>query len=92
MTKFGDKGSTYRGRLLYSINSHDEEAPKAFTKDLKFSFPSHPSPSVVEKAYRLKIALYEGVELPDFDTFCIHVGVGPYEIKSKVVQNDNSRA
>ena len=40
----------------------------------------------------MKIALYEGVELPDFDEFCIHVCVGPYEVKSKVVKNDNSRA
>ena len=39
MTKFGDKGSTYRGRLLYGVTTHDEDNPKSGTKDLKFSFP-----------------------------------------------------
>ena len=98
MTKFGDKGSTYRGRVLYSVTTHDEENPKCYTKDLKFSFPSNPSPSVSERAYRLKIALYEGIELPDFENFCIQVEVGPFthtdsrRMKSTVVKNDNSRA
>jgi len=40
----------------------------------------------------LKVALYEGVELPDFDEFCVHITCGPYEVKSKVVKNENSRA
>jgi len=92
MTKFGDKGSTYRGRFLYSVQTHNEENPKSGTKDLKFSFPSHPSPNVKEKAYKLKIALYEGVELPEFDEVCIHVCCGPYEITSRIVKNENSRA
>lgn len=92
MTKYGDKGSTYRGRYLYSISSYNEENPKSGIKDLKFSFPSHPSPNVKEKGYLLKIALYEGIELPDFDEFCVHVCCGPYEVKSKIVKNENSRA
>lgn len=93
MTQYGDKGSTYRGRILYSVTTHDQENPKSGTKDLKFSFPANPSPSVVEKGYRLKIALYEGVELPEFEQFCIHVAVGPYDVyRSTVVKNDNSRA
>lgn len=98
MTKFGDKGSAYRGRVLYSVTTHDDENPKCQTKDLKFNFPANPSPSIPEKTYRLKIALYEGVELPDFDSFSIHVEVGPFQdtlgrrMKSKVVPNDNSRA
>ena len=28
MTKFGEKGSTYRGRMFYSVTTHDEENPK----------------------------------------------------------------
>jgi hypothetical protein len=92
MTKFGEKGSTYRGRFLYTVISADDENPKSGTKDLKFKFPSNPSPSVKEKAYLLKVALYEGVELPDLDEFCIIVACGPYETKSKMVKNDNSRA
>ena len=59
---------------------------------MKFSFPSHPSPNVKEKAYKLKIALYEGVELPEFEEVCVHVCCGPYEITSRVVKNENSRA
>lgn len=51
------------------------------------------SPNVRERTYSLKIALYEGIELPDgFEEVCIHVACGPYEIKSKVVKNENSRA
>lgn len=38
------------------------------------------------------MALYEGVELPDFDEFCIHIAIGPFETKSKVVKNNSSRA
>jgi hypothetical protein len=97
MTKFGDKGTTYRGRLLYSVTTHDDENPKSGTKDLKFSFPSNPSPSIPEKTYRLKMALYEGIELPDLDSYCIHVEVGPFcdgsgrKMKSEVVQNIGSR-
>jgi hypothetical protein len=67
MTKFGDKGSHYRGRILYSVMTMDHENPKSGTTDLKFSFPSNPAPSPKEKAYLLKIALYEGIELPDSD-------------------------
>jgi hypothetical protein len=40
----------------------------------------------------LKIALYEGIELPEREEFCLHIACGPYEMKSKVVKNDNSRA
>ncbi len=39
MTKFPDKGSTYRGRVLYGIETHDEEKAKCEVKDLEFSFP-----------------------------------------------------
>jgi hypothetical protein len=92
MTKFGDKGSTYRGRFFYSVTTCDDENPKSGTKDLKFSFPANPSPNVKEKAYMLKVALYEGIELPEFDEFSIHVTCGPYEIKSAKVKNENSRA
>ncbi len=51
MTKFGDKGSFYRGRLLYSVASMNDDNPKSGTKDLKFSFPSNPSPNVRERSY-----------------------------------------
>ena len=71
MTKFGDKGSTYRGRMLFSISSQDHENPKTGTADLKFTFPSNPQPSLPKKGYLFKMALYEGVELPEFDEFCI---------------------
>lgn len=92
MTKFNDKGTTYRGRFLYNISSKNEEAPKSGSKDIKFTFPSRPSPNPKERSYVLKIALYEGIELPERDSFCIHIACGPYEMKSKIVKNDNSRA
>jgi hypothetical protein len=34
MTKFGDKGSHYRGRILYGISSNDMDNPKSGTTDL----------------------------------------------------------
>lgn len=92
MTKFGDKGSTYRGRFLYSISTNNEENPKSGTTDIQFSFPSKPSPNPKEKGYLLKVALYEGVELPEMEEFSIHITCGPYETKSRVVKNENSRA
>lgn len=92
MTKYNDKGSTYRGRFLYSIASHDEEKPRSGTKNIKFNFPQNPSPNPKEKAYLLKVALYEGVELPDFEEFSIHVTCGPYETKSTIVKSTHSRA
>lgn len=92
MTKFGDKGSTYRGRILYGVTTMDHENPKTAVTDLKFSFPSNPSPNPKEKAYCLKMALYEGIELPEFEKLCVHVTCGPYETTSAVVKNENSRA
>lgn len=92
MTKFGDKGSTYRGRFLYNIGSNDQENPKSLTQDIKFNFPSKPSPNPREKAYLLKVALYEGIELPEFEELSVHVTCGPYETKSHMVRNENSRA
>ena len=29
MTKYGEKGSTYRGRFMYSVSTMDEENPKS---------------------------------------------------------------
>jgi hypothetical protein len=92
MTKYNDKGSVYRGRVLYSVGSHNEDKPKSKAKDLKFSFPSLPSPNPKERSYMLKIALYEGLELPEFEEFSIHVTCGPYEVKSNLVKCVNSRA
>jgi hypothetical protein len=71
MTKFGEKGSHYRGRFLYSAITMEHENPKSGTNDLKFSFPSKPVPNPVEKSYRLKIALYEAIELPEIEEVCI---------------------
>lgn len=51
MTKFGDKGAFYRGRMLYSVMSLNDDNPKSGTKDLKFSFPSNPSPNVRERSF-----------------------------------------
>jgi len=85
MTKYGEKGSTYRGRLLYSIETHDDENPKSATTDLTFTFPRNPEPSTPEKTYIIKCALYEGIELPDnFKEYSFHIACGPYEVKSKV--------
>ena len=92
MTKFGEKGSTYRGRLFYSVTTMDDEKPRCVTKDLKFSFPSNPTPNIKEKAYLLKVALYEGIELPEArEEYAIHVTCGPYEVKSQMVKNESGR-
>jgi hypothetical protein len=44
MTKYGEKGSVYRGRFLYSVSTQDEEKPKNGVKDIHFNFPAYPSP------------------------------------------------
>lgn len=38
------------------------------------------------------MALYEGVELPEFEEFCVIVTCGPFETRSSMVKNENSRA
>jgi hypothetical protein len=62
---------------------------------LKFDLQVNPSPNVVVKGYLLKIALYEGLELPEIDKyskFAIVAACGPYEVCSKFVKNKSSRA
>ena len=39
MTKFPDRGSTYRGRVLFAIETHNQMDPKSETLDLEFKFP-----------------------------------------------------
>ncbi len=51
MTKFGNKGSHYRGRFLYSVYSGPDENPKSGTRDLHFKFPNDPSPTTKTKSY-----------------------------------------
>ena len=87
MTKYGDKGSCYRGRFLYGITTHNQDNPKTLTQDIEFKFPRKPSPNAKERTYLLKVALYEGIELPDFDEFAVHIACGPYQSTSKVVKN-----
>jgi hypothetical protein len=84
MTLQGEKGSTYRGRMLYSIETQNSENPRTIRKDLKFDVRSNPSPNVRVKSYILKLALYEGVELPVTDKeYYIVASCGPYEVISK---------
>ena len=59
MTLHGDKGSTYRGRLLQMIETCDSDNPKTKTRDLKYDIQTNPSPNVRVKSYLLKLALYE---------------------------------
>mmetsp|Transcript_16057 Transcript_16057/g.15467 ORF Transcript_16057/g.15467 Transcript_16057/m.15467 type:complete len:94 (+) Transcript_16057:375-656(+) len=40
----------------------------------------------------LKVALYEGVELPDRDEYSLHIQCGPYRMNSKLAKCENSRA
>lgn len=83
MTLHGDKGSTYRGRLLYKVSTKDDENPRTFTKELKFDLAMNPSPAVPVKSYLLKVALYEAVELPElshYHSYSIVASCGPYEV------------
>jgi hypothetical protein len=92
MTKYSDKGSIYRGRILWQIETYDQEGPKNQVKDLKFSLPFNASPNPKERGYLLRVELYEGIELPDTnDEYSVHITCGPYIVKSKVKKNDNSR-
>jgi hypothetical protein len=87
MTLNGDKGSHYRGRLLVSINTSDSDNPKTKIRDLKFDVTTNPSPNVKVKSYLLKIALYEGLEIPElkkYSDYQIIASCGPYEVASKM--------
>lgn len=56
---------------------------------------TNPSPNVKVKSYLLKVALYEGVELPTlkkYTEFQIVASCGPYEVASKMVKCKDARA
>jgi len=94
MTLQGDKGSTYRGRLLYSLSTEDSENPKTKTRELKYDVRANrPSPNVKVKSYMLKVALYQGVELPNkAQGYYVIATCGPYEVVSQRAECVNSRA
>jgi hypothetical protein len=69
MTLQGEKGSTYRGRLLYSIETMDAENPKTLTNDIKVDILSSSGPNIPVKSYRLVVALYEGIDLPELQNY-----------------------
>jgi C2 domain/FerI (NUC094) domain len=93
MSLYGDKGSTYRGRLLCSVETLDSDNPMTKTVDIPVK-DGVLTNTIPVKAYSLKIALYEGIELPELtkDQVAIVATCGPYEVVSKFVENDNSRA
>jgi hypothetical protein len=91
MTKYSDKGACYRGRILYAITTHDADKPISGMKEIKFNFPSNPPPNPKENKYLIKIALYEGLMMPEgYDEYSIHVACGPYEVRSKMAEQVSS--
>ena len=84
MTLFGyDIGSHYRGRLLYSIGSYDQEGAKSSVTNLKFSFPENPEPTSQQKTYLLRIDVLEATELPQRKNAIFHFQIGPYLLRTK---------
>jgi hypothetical protein len=79
---------------LYSLSTEDSENPKTKTRELKYDIRANkPSPNVKVKSYMLKVALYQGVELPSKSQFYyIIASCGPYEVYSQKVECINSRA
>jgi hypothetical protein len=69
MTLEGDKGSTYRGRLLCSISSTDKANPKSLTNDIPVDILSNTGPNLRVKTYRLVLAIYDGIDLPDMPQY-----------------------
>jgi hypothetical protein len=67
---------------LYSLSTEDSENPKTKTRELKYDIRANkPSPNVKVKSYMLKVALYQGVELPSKSQFYyIIASCGPYEV------------
>lgn len=79
MAMYGDElGSHYRGRLLYKISSYSENKPKTYKKKLKFDTQKNPYPKCPSKTYILRVSILEGIEVPEREKACIHVGMGPY--------------
>lgn len=86
MLEYGyELGSHYRGRLLYSVESHDEPNPKSSVESLKFEFPKNPEPVAEEKAYILRLAIYQAVMLPQRDRAIFQFQFGPYFWKTEPV-------
>ena len=81
-----DLGSHYRGRLLYAVSSMDNTNPKSSVEHLKFGFPANPEPVAEEKAYILRLSIYEAVMLPQRDQAYLEFQMGPYFWKSDPVQ------
>ena len=93
MTLYGDKlGSTYRGRILYSLTSFFVLEPKTETKSLNFKFPYEPMPSSPQRSYLLRVDAIEANELPQRGQAIVHVAIGPYLIKSKPTSISDGRA
>lgn len=51
-------------------------------RDLKFQFPEHPRPNIPTRTYILRVQILEGVEFPEREKAIIHVGMGPYLMKT----------
>lgn len=87
-----EKGSTYRGRLLYTVETKDSDNPLTGTRELH-SVHNVTDETVRVKLYLLKVALYEGVELPElFKNYAVVASCGPYEVASTFAQCKNSKA
>lgn len=55
-----EKGSHWRGRVLYKISSKNEKEPKALVENLDFKFPQNPPPNPPHKTYTVRIDIFEG--------------------------------
>ncbi len=86
MTKYGSKGSFFRGRILYSLVIKEEENVKKRTKKIKYKFPLNPPPNPPERKYLLRIELLEGHELPLRESLKVHFCCGPFKCISDSVE------
>ena len=83
MTKYGKRGSTFRGRICYCIHSVDEEGFQEQKKSLNLKTRKDTlSPPELLK-YHLYCDLFEGHELPIRDYLYVQVTCGVHKCHSK---------
>jgi hypothetical protein len=79
-----EKGSHFRGRLLYKASCCPANSPKTKSVPLRFEFPYNPAPVVPTKMYSLLIDFIEGFEVPLISKmYSAHAMIGTYLIRSK---------
>ena len=90
MTKYGKKGSTYRGRICCSMQTMDLDIfkdKKQFVDMKTRKVPLKPPPTI---NYTLRCDVFEGHQLPKRNHLRVHILCGVHELMSKSVEMESN--